>query len=254
MTRHSIPWVATEMPAFDDDVWELYGPDDWTQAHDSPGDARQLHELQRLLLERPRSTTCCRSTTVDSSASTRTSQGVHSSSAAVTAPLRRHGTPVRELDRRRSRTSRIASRRRSTSRRRRRRRDHRPGRGFGGWRSTRRTGSRRSATTSSACSSSRSTATIRSPPASTRCGWSSRTTAAGSGKAATSTSTSTASGRRGACRRHRPDALLRRRDDATRSDTATTVSDDYGPQDSEFTGRVPWCSSTSTRPPRTSTT
>ena len=23
-----------EMPAFDDDVWELYAPDDWTQAHD----------------------------------------------------------------------------------------------------------------------------------------------------------------------------------------------------------------------------
>ena len=32
VTRHSTPWVATEMPAFDDDVWELYGPDDWTQA------------------------------------------------------------------------------------------------------------------------------------------------------------------------------------------------------------------------------
>ncbi len=34
VTRHSIPWMATEMPAYDDDVWELYGPDDWTQAHD----------------------------------------------------------------------------------------------------------------------------------------------------------------------------------------------------------------------------
>ena len=34
VTRHSLPWAATEMPAFDDDVWELYGPDDWTQAHD----------------------------------------------------------------------------------------------------------------------------------------------------------------------------------------------------------------------------
>ena len=34
VTRHSTPWVATEMPAYDDDVWELYGPDDWTQAHD----------------------------------------------------------------------------------------------------------------------------------------------------------------------------------------------------------------------------
>src|SRR5256885_16223648 len=24
VTRHSLPWVATEMPAYDDDVWELY--------------------------------------------------------------------------------------------------------------------------------------------------------------------------------------------------------------------------------------
>ena len=43
VTRHSTPWVATEMPAFDDDVWELYGPDDWTQAYDladeQPGQA-----------------------------------------------------------------------------------------------------------------------------------------------------------------------------------------------------------------------
>ena len=31
VTRHSIPWAATKVPALDDDVWELYGPDDWTQ-------------------------------------------------------------------------------------------------------------------------------------------------------------------------------------------------------------------------------
>ena len=51
VTRHSIPWVATEMPAFDDDVWELYGPDDWTQAHDLAAEQpEKLHELQRLFL------------------------------------------------------------------------------------------------------------------------------------------------------------------------------------------------------------
>jgi arylsulfatase A-like enzyme len=51
VTRHSIPWVATEMPAFDDDVWELYGPDDWTQAHDLAGEQpEKLAELQRLFL------------------------------------------------------------------------------------------------------------------------------------------------------------------------------------------------------------
>ncbi len=52
VTRHSTPWVATaELPAFDDDVWELYGPDDWTQAHDIANDNPQkLRELQRLFL------------------------------------------------------------------------------------------------------------------------------------------------------------------------------------------------------------
>ena len=51
VTRHSIPWVLGEMPAIADDVWELYGPDDWTQARDlaaeSPG---KLAELQRLFM------------------------------------------------------------------------------------------------------------------------------------------------------------------------------------------------------------
>ncbi|HEY6651609.1 MAG TPA: arylsulfatase [Actinomycetota bacterium] len=52
VTRHSIPWVAVaELPAFDDDVWELYGPDDWTQSHDlSEENPETLHELQRLFL------------------------------------------------------------------------------------------------------------------------------------------------------------------------------------------------------------
>jgi arylsulfatase len=52
VTRHSTPWVAAaELPAFDDDVWELYGPDDWTQARDIARDNPQkLHELQRLFL------------------------------------------------------------------------------------------------------------------------------------------------------------------------------------------------------------
>jgi arylsulfatase A-like enzyme len=51
VTRHSLPWMATEMPAFDDDVWELYGPDDWTQARNISGEQpEKLHELQRLFL------------------------------------------------------------------------------------------------------------------------------------------------------------------------------------------------------------
>ena len=51
VTRHSIPWVAADSPAFDDDVWELYGPDDWTQAYDLSGEQPdKLRELQRLFL------------------------------------------------------------------------------------------------------------------------------------------------------------------------------------------------------------
>jgi arylsulfatase len=52
VTRHSIPWVgAAELPPYDDDVWELYAPEDWTQAHDLSADQpEKLHELQRLFL------------------------------------------------------------------------------------------------------------------------------------------------------------------------------------------------------------
>jgi hypothetical protein len=52
VTRHSTPWLmSAEMPAIDDDVWELYGPDDWTQAHDLAAEQpERLAELQRLFL------------------------------------------------------------------------------------------------------------------------------------------------------------------------------------------------------------
>ena len=41
----------TTPPPFDDDVWELYGPDDWTQAHDLAAEnPEKLAELQRLWL------------------------------------------------------------------------------------------------------------------------------------------------------------------------------------------------------------
>jgi arylsulfatase A-like enzyme len=52
VTRHSTPWVNTEMPAYDDDVWELYDTNtDWTQAHDLAAEQpERLAELQRLFL------------------------------------------------------------------------------------------------------------------------------------------------------------------------------------------------------------
>ena len=53
VTKHRTPWhtgTEAKMPAFDDDVWELYDTNtDWTQAHDlAKEQPEKLHELQQL--------------------------------------------------------------------------------------------------------------------------------------------------------------------------------------------------------------
>ncbi|CAM4193454.1 Arylsulfatase [Mycobacterium basiliense] len=51
VTKHRTPWKADVPPPFDDDVWELYAPDDWTQAHNLAAEnPAKLAELQRLWL------------------------------------------------------------------------------------------------------------------------------------------------------------------------------------------------------------
>jgi arylsulfatase len=54
VTKHKTPWVLVggNLPAFDDDVWELYdGSADWTQARDLSAEMPdKLKELQRLWL------------------------------------------------------------------------------------------------------------------------------------------------------------------------------------------------------------
>jgi hypothetical protein len=60
VTKHSTPWPTPgglNLPAYDNDKWELYAPEDWTQAHDlaeemqsQPELAHKLHALQRLFL------------------------------------------------------------------------------------------------------------------------------------------------------------------------------------------------------------
>jgi arylsulfatase A-like enzyme len=52
VTKHRTPWdTKTPPPAFDDDVWELYGPADWSQSKDiSKENPEKLHDLQRLWL------------------------------------------------------------------------------------------------------------------------------------------------------------------------------------------------------------
>jgi hypothetical protein len=53
VTRHSTPWTFEAMPAFADDVWELYDTSiDWSQSHDLAGEMpEKLAELQQLWLE-----------------------------------------------------------------------------------------------------------------------------------------------------------------------------------------------------------
>jgi arylsulfatase len=51
VTKHNLPWINAEPIPFDEDVWELYGPDDWTQANDLAAEQpEKLGELRRLWL------------------------------------------------------------------------------------------------------------------------------------------------------------------------------------------------------------
>ena len=50
VTKHRTPWL-NDQPALDDDVWELYGPDDYSQAHDLAAEnPDMLAHMQRLWL------------------------------------------------------------------------------------------------------------------------------------------------------------------------------------------------------------
>ena len=51
-TKHSTPWVHANLPAFDEDVWELYDTTrDWSQAHDLARKyPEKLRDLQRQWL------------------------------------------------------------------------------------------------------------------------------------------------------------------------------------------------------------
>ncbi|HEX2455937.1 MAG TPA: arylsulfatase [Vicinamibacterales bacterium] len=51
VTKHRTPWKADQPPPFETDVWELYGPDDWTQSKNiAAQNPEKLAELQRLWL------------------------------------------------------------------------------------------------------------------------------------------------------------------------------------------------------------
>ena len=80
VTKHRTPWTTDTPPPFDDDTWELYGPDDWTQAHNLA--AENPEEAGRACSgcgsSRRSNTTSCRSTTAHSSASIPISPDGHS--------------------------------------------------------------------------------------------------------------------------------------------------------------------------------
>jgi arylsulfatase A-like enzyme len=58
VTKHKTPWVLVggDMPAFDDDTWELYETaTDWSQAHDRAAEMpEKLEELKQLFLDEAR--------------------------------------------------------------------------------------------------------------------------------------------------------------------------------------------------------
>ena len=206
VTRHSTPWVIEALPSFADDVWELYDPTDWTQAHDLAAEQpEKLAELQALFLEEARKYNVLplddrrverfnpdiagRPTLIRGKSQLlfggmgRLTENVvlniknksHSVTAEIVVP---EGGAVG--------------------------RDHRPGRPVRRLEPVPQ--GRRAALLLQPLrhpASSRSRAPARCRPASTRCGWSSTTTAAGSPRAAPSGCTSTASSRARAASRRR---------------------------------------------------
>ena len=51
VTKHSTPWMTDPPPPFDEDVWELYAPGDWTQSKNVVAEhPEKLAEMQRLWL------------------------------------------------------------------------------------------------------------------------------------------------------------------------------------------------------------
>ena len=242
VTRHSTPWLSGEkLPALDDDVWELYAPDDWTQAHDVAADEPdRLRHLQRLFLieaakynvlplddrkfERFNSDLAGRPQLVKGNTQVlfggmgRLSENsvinLKNKSYALTADLSvpeagANGVIVAQGGR------------------------------FGGWSLYLHEGKPAYCYNLTASSSSRSTPTPRSRPATTRCAWSSTTTAAGWPRAApspcTSTATPSVTGRIDATQ-----PMIFSGDETTDvgTDSATPVSDDYTAETGRFTGRV----------------
>jgi arylsulfatase A-like enzyme len=195
VTRHSTPWVMTaDMPGFDDDVWELYGPEDWTQANDLAAEQpERLRQLQRLFLveaakynvlplddrrvERFNPDLAGRPQLIRGNRQLLFGgMGRLSENSVVNIKNKSHAVSAEVVVPDGGARGVIVAQ----------------GGSFGGWSLYALAAGRPTATTSSGCSGSRSMASSRSRPGSTRCGWSSPTTAAGWPRAATWPCSSTA--------------------------------------------------------------
>ena len=132
VTKHATPWIAmAELPAFVDDVWELYAPDDWTQADDlADRMPDKLRELQELFLVEARKYDVL---PLDDRRVERFDAAIAGRPQLITGrtdPVRRHGSAHRgNRHQHQERVARSRSRHRGAGRRR-LRSDHRPGRGL----------------------------------------------------------------------------------------------------------------------------
>ena len=215
MTRHSIPWdPMQQLPPLDDDVWELYGPDDWTQAHDLAAEnPEMLAHLQRLFLieagkynvlplddrrvERFNADLAGRPQLIQGNTQTLFGgMGRLTENSVVVMKNKSYAVTAEIVVPEGGASGTIVS----------------MGGAFGGWSVYATKAGRLIATTCSGCSTSRSTGTSRCRPGSTRSGSSSPTTAGAWARVGRHPLRGRRSGRRGPGRCHRADGVLRRRD------------------------------------------
>ena len=248
VTKHKTPWVMVGgvLPAFDDDVWELYdGNSDYSQARNLAAEQPEmLAKLQRLwLIEATKYNVL----PLDD----RTARAARTAELAGRPTLIRgdsqlffagHGPALGEQRGQHQEQVVLGHRRGRGPRRRRRRRDHRPGRPL------RRLGRLRQGRQGQVRLQRARHPGVRhrgrhADPgrAPTRCGWSSPTTAAGWPRAATSPCTTTA--QQSAPAGSRPPSRWSSR--PTRPPTSATSPAPPSPpttppQTSRFTGKIHW--------------
>ena len=182
VTRHGVPWVGAYKRAFDDDVWELYDTNtDWTQSKRSrEGESEEARRAAAAVPDRGGQVQRAAARRSDVRALQRRSRRPAAADQGQDAdPVRRHGTADRELDRVDQEQVLLDHRRGRRAEVRRRGRHRRPGRQHQRLEPLRE--GRQAEVLLQLLRHHRDVRRrrhSRSRPASTRCGWSSSTTAA----------------------------------------------------------------------------